>query len=222
MLLSESYKTRLQLLAGIITEDVSMGPEDIASGWDKSSERVSGYDEAMMLDAIENGRAIGISYKSDNDKYTMPVTKFRFIMPVALGRIKGKLFLSGYHLHGQSEKNAISTNKRSAEAKGEWRLFEITSSKFKGMWLTDTYFLEYPPGYRKNDSRMNPLIAQFDLSKALELKKQRDAAEQPEFKAPKIAGVEKPAGIDPSLEYPIQEKSYPDKSKHKRGRRRRK
>jgi hypothetical protein len=218
-MLSESYRNRLKILAGLLNEKIEMTQQDVSAGWAKSSERTA-YNESRMLDAIESGRVIGISYKSKNDKYEMPVTKFRFVMPVTLGKINGKLMLSGYHLHGQSEKEARISGVRSAEAKGVWRLFEITPDKFKGMWDTDLYFYENPPGYKKNDSRMDSIIAQYDVNKAIEIKNQRDAAKQSEEPRTQSQEPEISPEKTSDTEYPINEKSYPERNRHRRGRRR--
>jgi len=59
--LSESYKSKLQILAGIITEaEEAIGNSDMPMssgeiGWEGSEQRVSGYDEAMMIEAIKTG-----------------------------------------------------------------------------------------------------------------------------------------------------------------------
>ena len=164
--LTESYKSKLQILAGIIEEagKIEITPGEIDSGdvnsqsigWGGSDQRVMGYNESLMIDAIKNGKVIGISYQSTD----MGVTKFRFILPVFLG-LYGKRRtkkLRAYHISGQSEKAAGKTGKRSEEAYGEWRLFNVEPGsdgvrRFKGMWIVDPekYFFQNPPSYNPNE-----------------------------------------------------------------------
>jgi hypothetical protein len=175
-LISEAYKNRLMELAGlkIIKEAIEFTSQDLSKTYDKSWQRISGFDIDLLKKAIREGRAIGISYKSTD----MPVTKFRVILPVTLGIYKTKsgvpLKLSAFHLAGQSEREAQKTGIRSAEPKYVWRLFDLDPKSFKGMWLSDKFFYEYPPGYSKGDRRYASITTQYDV-KVAEI--ERDARE---------------------------------------------
>lgn len=155
-------------IAGLktIVESIDFSREDLTKAYDKSWQRVQGFDLNLIKQAIREGRAIGISYKSTD----MPVTKFRVILPVTLGTYKTKsgvpLKLSAFHLAGQSERSAQSTGKRSQETNNEWRLFDLDLKSFKGMWLTDKFFYEYPPGYKKGDKRYSTIFNQYDVTTA--------------------------------------------------------
>ena len=98
--LSESYKIRLMQLAGLklINEAIDFNQKDLTNAYDKSWQRIQGFNLDMIKQAILEGRAIGISYKSTD----MPITKFRIILPVTLGNYKTKdgvpLKLSAFHL----------------------------------------------------------------------------------------------------------------------------
>ncbi len=176
MLISEEYKKRIQKLAGlhIIEEKIDFTSQDLTKAYDKSWQRVVGFNIDMIKEAIKEGRAIGISYKSNN----MPVIKFRVVLPVTLGTYKTKsgvkTKLSAFHLAGQSERSAERTGKRSQEAKNEWRLFDLSPAKFKSMWFTDSYFYEYPPGYKKGDKRFESITDEYDAGKALAEKISRE------------------------------------------------
>lgn len=129
MLLSESFKKRIRELAGILLE---------ANDYAGSEKRVP-FNKDMMIQAIKEGREVGISFQSDNDKYKMPTTKWRVIYPVAMGLSKkGNLVIRGFHKYGQSEKEALRTGKRSAEIENAWRLFK--ASNIKAMWFTGNFF----------------------------------------------------------------------------------
>lgn len=162
--LSELYKSKIMKLAGLrsIEEAIEFNRNDLTQAYDKSSQRIQGFDVEMVKQAIREGRALGISYKSTD----MPVTKFRIILPVTLGNYKTKsgvpLKLSAFHLAGQSERAAQATGKRSQEAESTWRLFDLDTRSFKGMWFTDKFFYEYPPGYKKGDRRFSSVIAEYD------------------------------------------------------------
>jgi len=155
-------------LAGLISiqEAIDFSREDLTQTYDKSSQRVMGFDLNLIKQAIREGRAIGISYKSTD----MPVTKFRVILPVTVGTYKTKsgvpLKLSAFHLAGQSERAAQKTGIRSAEPQSVWRLFDLDTKSFKSMWLSDKFFYEYPPGYKKGDKRFANIIAQYDINTA--------------------------------------------------------
>jgi len=103
----------------------------------------------------------------------MPVTKFRFVLPVFLGTYKnGTKKLRAYHISGQSEKEAGKSGTRSAEAHGEWRLFNVEPGddgmrRFKGMWFTDKYFFDNPPKYNTaGDKAFAGKIANYNAKAA--------------------------------------------------------
>lgn len=162
--LTESYKVRLQQLAGIISldEDVKISRSELYKAYEGSGARIRGFDVDALKQAIYEGRAIGILYKSEK----MPVQKYRVILPVTLGQYKTKsgvlLKLSAFHLGGQSEKAAKGTGTRSEETDSVWRLFDLDTKKFKGLWFTDYFFYENPPGYKKGDKRFSSIQAAFD------------------------------------------------------------
>jgi hypothetical protein len=176
VLLSETYKKRLMELAGLktIEEAIEFNTQDLSQTYDKSWQRIKGFDINMIKQAIREGRAIGISYKSED----MPVTKFRVILPVTLGTYKTKsgvpLKLSAFHLAGQSEREAQKTKVRSADAQYAWRLFDLDPKSFKGMWFSDKFFYEYPPGYKKGDKRFSSINDEYDVKRA---EIERDARE---------------------------------------------
>ena len=179
-IISETYKKRLQLLAGVdatndaVNEAINFSREDLSKAYDKSWQRTSGFDVALIQQAIKEGRAIGVSYKSTD----MPVTKFRVILPVTMGIYNTKTGipnkLSAFHLAGQSEKAAQQSGKRSEEVSNTWRLFDLDTSKFKSMWLTDSFFYEYPPGYKKGDKRFRSISDEYDTGVAEAYRIQRE------------------------------------------------
>lgn len=131
MILSESYKNRLQELAGIT--------EAIEGQRYAGSEKRVPFNKEMMIQAIKEGREMGLSFQSNNDRYKMPTTKWRVIYPVAMGLSKkGNLVIRAFHKYGQSEKEALRTGKRSAEVENTWRLFK--ASNIKAMWFTGNFF----------------------------------------------------------------------------------
>lgn len=161
MFLSESYKNRLKQLAGIISE---ISIEDKNAAYNRSNERIP-FNINLMKDAIAQGAEVVINFQSNNEKYKMPIAKTRIIWPMTLGKDKnGDMVLRAWHVTGQSEKQALKTGVRSAEAEGEWRLFKI--SNLKTMWFSERYFDQAPPGYTKSDSAMSSIIATFDPGKA--------------------------------------------------------
>ena len=174
--ITESYKNKLRTLAGLdaLNEEINFTRQDLSNAYDKSGQRISGFNKDLIQQAIKEGRAIGVSYKSSD----MPVTKFRVILPVTLGEYNTKsgipTKLSAFHLAGQSEKAAGQSGTRSQETANVWRLFDLDTSKFKGMWLTDSFFYEYPPGYKKGDRRFNSVSAEYDIGVAEAYKIQRE------------------------------------------------
>ena len=147
MLLSEKYINRLQKLAGILlTEVVTDQERNIAFA--DSNKRVP-FNKDMMVQAIKEGRELGVSFQSNNDKYKMPVAKYRILYPVAMGLSKkGNLVIRAFHVMGQSESEAIETGNRSAEVENEWRL--LKASNIKSMWFTGNFFRLPLPLYNAN------------------------------------------------------------------------
>lgn len=147
---------------GILLEYVSA--EEKTKLYGKSSERVP-FDAGMMKDAIEQGREVGVLFQSNNEKYKMPVAKYRLIQPVAIGTTsKGKLAVRVVHVIGQSEKEARRTGVRSAEVQNEWRLLD--TSNIKGMWYTGRFYSDDIPNYSPNDQMLRNIQATYDKNKA--------------------------------------------------------
>ena len=162
MLLSESYKNRLKELAGIIKLNEDWPTERPEFFGD---ENAVPFNKELMKKAIENGLEVVMNFKSNNSKYKMPVHKTRRIQPVAMGYDKkGNLVIRGYHINGQSEKEAIRTGVRSAEVKNEWRLFK--SNNISKMWLNGKMFDVAPPGTKTSDKAMVTILARFNPTKA--------------------------------------------------------
>lgn len=133
IVLTEEFKKRLQLLAGIVQE--SNNPAHDYAG----SEKRVPFNKDMMIQAIKEGREMGMSFQSDNDKYKMPTAKWRVIYPVAMGLSKkGNLVIRAFHKYGQSEREALRTGKRSAEVENAWRLFK--AENIKAIWFTGNFF----------------------------------------------------------------------------------
>lgn len=197
MLLSESYKKRLQQLAGIKPLDEAMDMATKRAAMDKSTNRVS-FNPNMMKQAIEQGKEIGLNFQSDNEKYKMPTTKARIIWPVAMGvDKKGDTVVRGYHITGQSEKKARETGSRTAEATDEWRLFKVKN--IKTMWFTDRNFSGPIPGYKPKDSAMTSISASYDPSKAKRyqdsLKNQPPPPPEGEEQIPPVGGKPTPPKV---------------------------
>jgi hypothetical protein len=187
----------------------------------KSNERVP-FNTDLMKQAIEQGREIGINYRSSNDKYEMPVTKSRIIHPVAMGTDKnGNIVIRGLHITGQSEKAARQTGVRSAEVEAEkdgmnaWRLFKVDN--LRSMWFTGRFFSDNIPGYNPNDKAMSTKIAVYNPTVAKQHQDQlvaqaKQSQAQPAPKAQPQPQVQ-PAPIDKDIEQmgyedqPIQEKN---------------
>jgi len=146
MILSEKIKKRFQQLAGIISENISN--QERLDAFAKSDERVP-YNKDLMIQAIQQGREVGVLFQSNNEKYKMPLAKYRIIYPVAIGiSKKGNPVIRAFHKMGQSEKVAIATGKRSAEVENTWRLLKI--SNIKSMWLTGNFFRGPLEAYNAN------------------------------------------------------------------------
>lgn len=172
MLLSESYKKRIQELAGIITEDVS-------SPFAASNERIP-FNLDLMSQAIKQGREVGLLYRGD--EMPAPSGKYRLIYPVAMGISKaGNRVIRAIHKQGQSETAAKDSGVRSAEIKNVWRLFK--SDNIKGMWLTGNFFRGPLSNYNPNDKGMTAIEVSTDLSKVKAfqddlLQKQKESGEK--------------------------------------------
>ena len=167
MLLTESYKNRLKELAGLKPSKIYSLLKEEEDLYANSSKRIK-FDINVMKQAIEGGQEIGMIFQSNNDKYRMPIWKIRIVQPVAMGyNSKGKLLVRGIHVYGASEKEAIITGKRSAEANNVWRIFNVKDN-LKSMFLTGRLFQDVSlPGYNPNDSAMNSIIAKFNPAEAV-------------------------------------------------------
>jgi len=180
-----------------INETIEFNRNDLTKAYDKSWQRTQGFDLGLIKQAIREGRAIGISYKSTD----MPVTKFRVILPVTVGNYKTKsgvpLKLSAFHLAGQSERAAQQTGKRSAEPQSVWRLFDLDPKSFKSMWLSDKFFYEYPPGYKKGDKRFANIFSQYDINTAEIERDTREGRGEKQGEPIDLTGI-KPTGQVPS------------------------
>ncbi len=178
MLISESYKKRLKELAGIVILSEATDEEERIAAFSLSNQRIP-YSKDLMIQAINEGREVGILFQSNNEKYKMPTSKYRTIYPVAIGTSKaGNEVLRAVHKIGQSESAARKINKRSAEVKDEWRMFKV--SNIKSMWFTGKFFDVPPKHYNATDKGMVNVevaadfteIKQFQLQLANQMKKQ--------------------------------------------------
>ena len=146
MFLSEQYKQRIKYLAGIISEEAFSSRKNDPFALSNTREP---FNKDMIIKAIEEGREMGILYKSD----LMPVPKYRIVYPVAIGMSKkGNLIIRAFHKHGQSESEARRTGVRSAEVQNAWRLLKATN--IKGVWLTGNLFRGPLEAYNPNDKSM--------------------------------------------------------------------
>ncbi len=189
----------------------------------KSNQRVP-FNSELMKQAILQGRELGIGYRSKNDKYEMPIMKYRIIHPVAMGTDKnGNTVIRGLHIAGQSEKAARETGVRSAEIEAErdgmnaWRLFK--TENLKSMWFTGRFFSDEIPGYNPNDKAMSTKIATYSPVEAKKYQDQlvaqsKQAKTQPEVKPEtKPQQQANPAPVNKDIEQmgyedrPIQEKA---------------
>ena len=176
--LSESYIKRLKQLAGI---DEAFGDTttdaDREEAFAKTNERVP-YKKDLMIYAIKGGFEIGLLFKTNNDKDKMPISKYRTVLPLAIGmNKKGNEVVSGFHKIGQSESEARKTGKRSAEAKNEWRLFK--TKNILSMWLTGKTFDKAPDGFKgSRDSRMTTVEAFFNPAEAKKIQLQQNAEKE--------------------------------------------
>ena len=209
MLLTELYLNRIKKLAGLTkTPNVTLIKE-ATDLYTNSGKRMK-FDMNIMKQAIVGGMVVGMVFQSNNSKYKMPIWKMRVVQPVAMGFDKnGELVVRGIHVEGQSEKKAIQTGIRSAEAKNEWRLFK--ASNIKSMFFTGRLFNKVSlPGYNPNDSAMSNVIASFDPNKAMEYQKQLDAFKNnPEAPIKKPLVLKEPKKPLPKPEVPATEKPKP-------------
>lgn len=180
MLLSESYKIRLQELAGIKQNPQESSEEERLAAFELSNQRVP-YDKDLMIQAIKEGREVGILFQSNNEKYKMPTSKYRTIYPVALGTSKANnQVLRAVHKIGQSESAARKTKKRSQEVKDEWRMFKV--SNIKSMWFTGRFFDIPPKHYNSADKGMVNVEVFADFDKIKEFQSQLFAQAKKEEK----------------------------------------
>lgn len=204
IMLSENYRNRLKVLAGILSEvDYKFSEEEKKNAFIGFENRVK-YNKDLMVKAIKEGWEVGILFWSKNDKYQMRTYKARTICPVALGLSKkGNPVLRAFHKVGQSEsaglrqKAAGAKTWRSAEAKDEWRLFK--TANISRMWLTGRFFQvgelrdsKTGAGFSSgNDKGMTQVEIQYNSSQAKKFQDQYNkAAKQPV----EVVPVNPPAG----------------------------
>lgn len=189
MILSESYRQRLKELAGIKPVKNFSILKEVEDLYANSDKRVK-FDMNIMKQAIEGGMEMGMVFQSNNEKYKMPISKMRVIQPVAMGYDKkGQLVIRGVHIKGQSEKKAIQTGVRSAEAKDEWRLFK--ASNIKSIFFTGRLFTQPAlAGYNPNDSAMTRIVVSFNPAKAVEIQKSMQNIKRQEPVTPETQPVE--------------------------------
>lgn len=201
MFLSESYKSRLLELSGIVLPDISAILNEVENLYKNSNKRVK-FDMNLMKQAIEGGMEIGLIFQSNNEKYKMPIWKTRVVQPVVLGYgKKGDLVVRGIHVEGQSEKKAIETGVRSAQAKNEWRLFKV--SNIKSMFFTGRLFTKLSlAGYNPNDSAMSDIIISFNP----EVAKQYQNKLNINKKSTPVTPVEKPLPIQKAVDKTLEPK----------------
>jgi hypothetical protein len=162
LILSEKYKARLKKLAGILSEETIKinEPGDITIDFSKSDERVS-YNDDLMIQAIKEGREVGMLYRGD--KMKAKSGKYRLVYPVALGTTTaGNKAVRVIHKIGQSESEAEKTGSRSAEAKNVWRL--LKTKNILGMWFTGNYFQAPISGYNPNDKGLINIVSSANFN----------------------------------------------------------
>jgi hypothetical protein len=160
-MLSEGFKNRLKQLAGIISE--ALTDAERIDAFKDSDKRVP-YNKDLMVQAIKEGREVGILFQSNNEKYKMPTAKYRIIYPVALGLSKkGNPVVRAWHKLGQSEGEAKKRKIRSSEVENEWRLFK--TGNIKSMWLTGNFFIGPLPSYNAADKDMVTVEVAADFAK---------------------------------------------------------
>jgi hypothetical protein len=201
--LTESYIRKI--VREIIKESLilEISAEEKTKAYAKSNERVP-FNADLMKQAIMQGREVGLNFKSNNDKYTMPTTKTRIIHPVAYGVNKsGRGVVRGLHITGQSEKEAIRTGSRSAEIEAEtegmgaWRMFK--TENIKSMWFTDRFFSDDIPGYNPNDKGMASIYVSYNPSTAKKYQDELVAARRTSTKP-----IETQPQAEPKVEPQVQ------------------
>lgn len=209
MWLSESYKMRLIELAGL--SGTKTNDED---PYAKKNERVP-FNKDLMKKAIETGLEVAILFQSSNKKYKMPIAKYRVILPVAMGTDgQGRLMIRAVHIEGQSEKEAMRTGKRSAEAKNAWRLFN--SANIKNMFITGKMYDKIPiGGFSVTDKHIPNLIVRYDAATVKKNQEIYKKNKEPKSE-PKSTSVNKPAvntnkPIVSKPSQPLSKRSEPEK-----------
>lgn len=209
MLLSESYKKRLLELAGIPDTSVLNEITDLerTAAFAASDQRIP-YNKDLMIQAIKQGREVGVLFQSNNEKYKMPVAKYRIILPVALGTSKsGNSVIRVFHKIGQSESEAIRTGIRSAEIENGWRLMKV--SNIKSMWMTGRYFQGPLESYNSKDKSMLNVEFSADFNEIIKyqnnlIKDIRNKEEQ-EQKRKNIIKLFKEKPEERPLEIPVKQ-----------------
>lgn len=201
-MLSEGYIKRLQDLAGL--DEAYTNAEKNAS-YGASAQRVP-YSKDLMIQAIREGREVGILFQSNNEAYKMPVAKYRIIYPVALGiSKKGNVVIRAFHKMGQSESEAINTGQRSAEVENTWRLMKVAN--IKGMWFTGIFFRGPLEAYNPDDKSMVNVEFAADFNKIRKFQddmvNQAQGQAEREKKRKNIINLFKDTGERP-LENPIK------------------
>jgi len=104
------------------------------------------FDRKKMIEAIEYGLVILISYRGEEDKWRGG--RERTIQPMVMGKNKntGNLLIRGFHLEGWSVANH-------AETKKVWRLFK--ADNIITMTFTGNFFRMAPKNYVMNDRVMS-------------------------------------------------------------------
>lgn len=214
-----------RLVRKILSESLllEISPQEKTKAYAKSNERVP-YNADLMKQAIMQGREVGLNFKSNNEKYTMPTTKARIIHPVALGvNRSGNPVVRGLHITGQSEKEAIKTGVRSAEADAErdgisaWRMFK--TENIKSMWFTDRFFSNDIPGYNPNDKGMSSIYVSYNPSTARKYqdsiiaarKLSRIPIEEPPVRVEPEITPEPIPKVNPAVDKDIDQIGYEDK-----------
>jgi len=219
--LTESYIRKIvrEIIKESLILEISADEKNLA--YEKSNQRVP-FNADLMKQAIMQGREIGMNFKSNNDKYTMPTTKTRLIHPVAFGVNKsGKQVVRGLHITGQSEKEAIRTGKRNAEIDadkegiGAWRMFK--TENIKSMWFTDRFFSDDIPGFNKTtDKGMSSIYVIYNPTVAKKYQDEIIAARKSSARpiAPAVKPETQPQPTQttqPTADKDIEQMGYEDK-----------
>lgn len=209
-----------KLVREVIKESLilEISADEKTKAYAKSNERVP-YNADLMKQAIMQGREVGMNFKSNNEKYTMPTTKARIIHPVALGVNKsGKPVVRGLHITGQSEKEALRHSPRRGSAEvdaenagmGAWRMFK--TENIKSMWFTDRFFSDQIPGYNPNDRGMASITVSYNPTTAKkyqdELVAARSTSTRPVEPQPQVQPTPEPKA--PAVDKDIDQLGYED------------